>query len=148
MAYENFPPEIHPANYEMKRNPAKAQVSATDSNAVTSEELQKLDAMSKHELIALIKRVSGAIWGIGMMTEQEQEEALLTKFRMLALARDDAKEIVALGKEYFDRKRGKPMQSVDINQKIGIVAIVMEAAKQRKSIEGSAVGAQDITLIQ
>lgn len=103
----------------------------TKQPALTEAQLQKLADMSKEQLITLIKRVSGAMWGIGMQTQEERDAAILLKLSILALTSEEAKDVVSTAKEYFDRSRGRPMQSIDVNQKIGIVQIVMEAAKLR-----------------
>ncbi len=104
-----------------------------DTCAITEGDLEKLEACSRDELISLIKRVSGAMWGIGLQTKEDREDAMLLKLSIMALTSEEAKDVVSTSKEYFDRSRGRPMQSIDLNQRIGIVQIVMEASKLRSS---------------
>lgn len=97
-------------------------------------DLTAIDGMDATALRKLIRRVSGAMWGVGLQTPEQREEAMLLKLSILALTSQEAKDVVSTTKEYFDRVRGRPSQSIDLNQKIGIVAIVMEAAKLRKDM--------------
>lgn len=123
--------EFDPLTGELLPKSSKlGQSSPTVSVGAPSEtDLQNLEGMSRECLINLIKRVSRAVWGVGAMSPAEREEAILLKLSILALTSTEAKDVVSTAKEYFDRSRGRPMQSIDLNQKIGIVQIVLEASK-------------------
>lgn len=83
-----------------------------DTETIPPATLAALEGMGREELIGLIRRVSGAMWGIGIMTQAEREDAMLLKLSVLALTSDMAKEVVPAVREYFDRVRGKPAQTI------------------------------------
>ena len=108
-------------------------------------DLTNLLDMPRHELQKLLQRVSQAGWGYGKLTGKELlETALKTKDEAyealkltaltLAINASDWREFNALATFWAEREKGKPSQSVDVTGKIGIVQIVLEAAKQRKSL--------------
>jgi hypothetical protein len=85
-----------------------------DSNAATIDAatLASLDGMSKEELIALIKRVSGAMWGIGIMSDDDAYDTICLKLLHAGLTDDNITRALPALKEWLDRKKGKPLQSV------------------------------------
>lgn len=124
--------DLDPANYTMK--PPKTRVVSQPNTPIDEQTLSQLDKMDATALKLLIQRVSGAMWGVGLKTQEQRDEAILLKLSILALTSEEAKDVVATAKEYFDRSRGKPVQSVDINGKIGIVQIVAEMGKRKPAI--------------
>ena len=127
-----------------------AQASTT---SISDADLAKLESMDRDSLINLIRSVSGAVWGIGLHTKHEREEALLLKLITLALTRDDAKEVVALAKEYFDRSRGKPAQTqmVDVQMKATIDnqhILGLESSKFVHMVENWITEQKQITVIE
>ncbi len=127
----NIPPDYYRRNNGMLHQIPK-DAPQPPQTQLTAAELERLGDMTQQQLVGLIKRVSGAMWGIGMQTQEERDAAILLKLSILALTSEEAKDVVSTAKEYFDRSRGRPMQSIDLNQKIGIVQIVLEAAKLRQ----------------
>ena len=105
--------------------------------AVTDDVLAKLGQMTKAQLISLINDIGGAFWGAGIKTKEQREEAILLKLSILALTNNEAKDVVASSKEYFDRTRGRPQQSLDVSGKIGLVQIIMEA--KRRELEAPTI---------
>ncbi len=133
----------------MKERVSEIPATTSDSEASTTStlsphDISKLESMTREELIGLIRKVFASgmlpsglkgkdLLESSLMSSEELDEGILLRLQILALTSVEAKDVVSTAKEYFDRKRGRPQQSVDINQKIGIVAIVMEAAKRGKN---------------
>ncbi len=76
---------------------------------ISEADLERLDTLSKPKLIALIKKVSGAIWGIALKTEEEAYDAICLKLLNGGLNQGDINKALPALKEYLDRKRGKPI---------------------------------------
>ena len=92
--------------------PAGTKNHATITAEIGAETLDKLEGMTKRELIALIRRVSVAMWGIGVMTDDEAYDAICLKLLHGGLAQTDMWKALPPLKEWTDRKRGKPAQSI------------------------------------
>jgi hypothetical protein len=84
---------------------------------ITEEDLVMLESLQKHDLIALIKRVSGAIWGIGCKTDEEIDAAMRLKLAHSGLSEEQVHKYLPAIKEYYDRTKGKPAQSVQLTVK-------------------------------
>ena len=78
------------------------------------EVLVKLELMSKRQLISLIRRVSGSVWGIGIMTPEEALEAIKLKYLYGGLSEGDIYKALPPLKEYTDRQFGKAAQSLNL----------------------------------
>lgn len=74
--------------------------------------LTRLDALSKPDLVTLIKRVSGAMWGIGMMTTDDTRSAMKLKIAGIALTSKDNQTILKACNDWLDREEGKAIQRV------------------------------------
>jgi hypothetical protein len=79
--------------------------------------LEKLASLTKGELVALIKRCSGAAWGVGLMTHDEAYEASCLKLLALGLKAQTSSQAIPALREWADRTRGKPAQTVALNVK-------------------------------
>lgn len=79
---------------------------------ITQEILDKLDGMNKPELIKLIKKVGGAMWGIGLMSDDEAFECVRLKLLTTGLTSESANSSLSVLKEWSDRTKGKPAQSI------------------------------------
>jgi hypothetical protein len=79
---------------------------------ITQETLDKLETFSKPELIKLIKKVSGAVWGIGIMNDDEAFEAVRLKLLHTGLTSESANSSLNVLKEWADRTKGKAPQSI------------------------------------
>ena len=75
---------------------------------LTPETLATLETLSKPQLIALIKKVSGAVWGIALKTDEEAYDAICLKLLNAGLADDNISRSLPALKEWLDRRRGKP----------------------------------------
>jgi hypothetical protein len=79
---------------------------------ITQETIDKLETFSKSELIKLIKKVSGAVWGVGIMTDDEAFEAVRLKLLHTGLTSESANSSLNVLKEWADRTKGKAPQSI------------------------------------
>ena len=109
----------NPANYTMKGNkPLQPRTEAPFLNGKLMEsDLAKLDTMSKDALIRLIKAIGGAIWGIGLLTPQDQAEASRLKLITLGLTSSEAHKVIPALDKWFDRTEGKAPQSIAMTVK-------------------------------
>lgn len=95
-----------------KQEAEEAEATTHQNPALSASELAKLGDMSKDELIALINRVSGAIWGIAMMSKDERIEAAKLKLWNAGLTQPDIFKALPALREALDRETGKPAQSI------------------------------------
>ncbi len=79
---------------------------------ITQETIDKLETFSKSDLIKLIRKVSGAIWGIGIMSDDEAFEAVRLKLLHTGLTSESANSSLNVLKEWSDRTKGKAPQSI------------------------------------
>lgn len=100
-----------PANYVMKGN--KEKPIRSDSSAIDERTLGTLHDMTKEQLIELINRVSGAMWGIGVKNDEEIAEAMMLRLAIDALTTRDAKQALANINAWLDRQQGKPTQRIE-----------------------------------
>lgn len=94
-------------NYVPKGNPPPAQRPEQEA-----PDLSRLDGMTREELIGLIRRVSGAMWGIGLSTPEEIADAMKLKLATGGLTEKDMYKALPLMREWFDRQMGKAAQSI------------------------------------
>jgi len=85
---------------------------------ITQETLNKLETFSKPQLIALIKKVSGSIWGVGIMSDDEAYEAVRLKLLHTGLTSESANSSLNVLKEWTDRTKGKAAQSISMKVEI------------------------------
>lgn len=88
--FDSFPPEIHPANYEMKKNPVRP-ISTTQTTITEDIDLNDADALRKLAKGALVEIVQKAPRNISL---------------------------VGAIRELLDRVDGKPAQSQAIELKV------------------------------
>lgn len=88
---------------------------AAQRNAIDEATMGKLAAMGKDELISLIKRVGGAMWGIALMDDEAAYEAV--RLRLLHKGLTSVSDNVALNllKEWMDRTKGRAAQNLNMN---------------------------------
>ena len=79
--------------------------------------LAKLDTMSQAELVQLIRRVSGAMWGIGLLSPTELAAAFKLKLAIGGLSEKDMFKALPIMREWFDRELGKAPQSIAMTVK-------------------------------
>lgn len=79
---------------------------------VTPAELAALEGMTKDALVNLIRRVGGAVWGIGMMTDDQAYDAVCLKLLHGGLTEKDIWKALPTLREWVDRKRGKSVQTI------------------------------------
>lgn len=99
---------------------------------LSHEQIDNLGMLSKDQLIALIKRVSGAIWGYAMMDDAQKVEAARLKLYNLGMSSNEAREVVSALDKWFDRTQGKPKQQIEMTGKDGEpLSIRLLAAQER-----------------
>lgn len=98
---------------------AEVNAAAIKSNApqLDAATLSRLDDMPKDALISLIRRVSGAMWGVGLMDDKQIVEAFKLKLAIGGMAEKDMFKALPVMREWFDRTLGKAPQSVALTVK-------------------------------
>src|SRR3954469_5478002 len=91
----NCPPDYYRRNNGMLHQIPTQEAITAPPDAISPETLAILQNMPKEALISLIQRVSGAMWGIGIKSKEEREDAMLLKLSILALTSDEAKDVVS-----------------------------------------------------
>ncbi len=97
-------------NYTMKKAIAPALANAPKE--IDAETLASIEQMDATALRALIQRVSGAMWGVGIKTPQEIAEAFKLKLAIAGMAEKDMFKALPIMREWFDREMGKAAQSI------------------------------------
>lgn len=79
---------------------------------VSPIDLAVIDQMDATALRALIRRVSGAMWGIGLKTKEEIADAFKLKLAIGGMSEKDMFKALPIMREWFDRELGKAAQSI------------------------------------
>ncbi len=88
---------------------------------ITQETIDKLETFSKPELIHLIRKVSGAVWGIGIMNDDQAFECVRLKLLHTGLTSESANSSLSVLREWSDRTKGKPAQSIQMKvEEVGL----------------------------
>lgn len=105
-------------NFTPRQNPPKPVVDSTPTNTPPSPSIEKLEGMSREELIALVRRISGANGHIFTMTKEETAQAMRDVLAETALKpivaglnvkADIMARMTAIDK-WLDRSEGKAAQ--------------------------------------
>lgn len=92
-----------------KSNQVVTQVSTSES---ICPDLSRLDSMTPDELKSLITRLCGAMWCVGLKTQEEIAEAFKLKLAISGMAEKDMFKALPIMREWFDRSLGKASQSI------------------------------------
>lgn len=103
--FKNFTPRGNP--------PSVAQEPIAVQNQIDDGTLVTLDMMTQPELVALIRRVSGAMWGVGLLTDDQRAEAMLDRLAIIALTNVAGKPVLEAMREWLDRKQGRAIQRIE-----------------------------------
>ncbi len=142
-----------PANYTPKGNPFPKNAGINRPEAQTpiaSHELEKLEGMSRDELLALVRRFTCQCGYAATMTDEETAQAMMDTLAETALKpvvhgtsmkADIAARLTAVEK-WLDRKKGKPIGSspmVQIGASGGVNVMIrlVDSAGNIELIEGN-----------
>ena len=114
---ENCPPDYYRRNNGMLVEKPKQDSTGGDSNPISAATLSILHSMPKEALISLIQRVSGAMWGIGLKTQDDIAEAFKLKLAIGGMSEKDMFKALPVMREWFDRSLGKAPQSIAMTVK-------------------------------
>lgn len=105
--FDTFPPDIHPDNYEMKKNPTSAKIVTSDTPDISG-----IEDMDAEQLRNLIRKVAGAIWGYAIMDDEQKAEAARLKLYNMGMTSSEVHKVVPALDKWFDRTQGKAPQSI------------------------------------
>lgn len=83
---------------------------------VTEETIKRLENLSKQQLFAILRKLGGIV-GHLVMTDEEKDDALRAKFFKVGLNEDAVHKFMPAAKEWYDRTKGKPAQSIQMTVK-------------------------------
>lgn len=93
--------------------PAGSQNMPNLGGPLTNEIMAKIETYSKGDLLNLIRKVGGAIWGVGIMTDDEAYEAARMKLLHTGLTSESANTSLNTLREWIDRTKGRAVQRVE-----------------------------------
>ena len=96
----------------LPKSNGSAKAITTDSSPIDAQTLETLHSMTQEQLITLINRISGAMWGIGLKTQDEIAEAFKLKLAIGGMTEKDMFKALPVMREWFDRSLGKAPQSI------------------------------------
>lgn len=105
---------------------------------LTGEELDRLEQMSREELIALVRASNAEYIAIGMMSQEEIKLNTRVRLAQIALRNKDDKVALQAIQQLLDRLEGKPIGTapqINLNGAGGetkINVILVDAAEYRK----------------
>ena len=103
------PPPMKPVK---QREPVES-----GKGSIPPSDLARMDVMSREELLGLIKRVAGAIWGYALKDDTEKAEAARLKLYNLGMSSEEVHKVVPALDKWFDRTQGKAPQAVEMTVK-------------------------------
>ena len=83
---------------------------------VTQLEIDRLKSMRRDELEALMIKLGGIV-GYALKSQEEIDEAMRLKLAYSGLTENQVHKYLPAIKEYYDRTKGKPAQSIALNVK-------------------------------
>ena len=123
--YDPLTGELLPDPSVVKTSLAGDSTQQSDNSLPTPVELSRLDSMSREELIDLVKRMACQCGLSAAMTDEETAQAMLDTLAETALkpivmginVKADIQSRMNAIDKWLDRKKGKPVQSLDMNVK-------------------------------
>ena len=96
--------------------PVGSQNNATPwfTGELQQSDIDKLKTMRRDDLIALMTKLGGII-GLALKTEQEIDDMMRLKLAYSGLNEERVHVYLPAIREYYDRTKGKPSQSVNMN---------------------------------
>lgn len=86
---------------------------------ISADDMASLDAMTREQLIALVRRIGGARWAeIITMTRNEQAIAMKDRLAHIALTAEVKEALIAIDK-FLDREEGRARQQIELTGKDG-----------------------------
>lgn len=99
---------------------------------VSADDLAKLGGMTREELIALVMRVGGAIWGYALADDTQKAEAARLKLYAMGMSATEIHKGVPALDKWFDRTVGRVKQQIELTGKDGEpLSIRLIEAQQR-----------------
>lgn len=111
---------------------AGGQPPAASTWSPTKEEVDQISAIPSESLRTLVLRILSQQGLITCMSEEQTAQAILDRLASFALTHE-AKEAITAGREWFDRKQGKPMQKQQTIITQTTLAELVELSMQKTS---------------
>lgn len=106
------------------------------STGIDAQTMAAIDQMPVNELRALIRRVSGAMWGYAAMSKEEKRESLRLKIYAIAMGSGQDAVTLKAANDWLDREEGKATQRVETKALIATVDMTAHReAVHQKALE-------------
>jgi hypothetical protein len=112
---------------------------SSSQSPLSADVLERLEGYSRDELIALIKLVSGAIWGYALDTREQKAEAARLKLYALGMDSNDISKVVPALDKWFDRTMGKAVQPIAQKIEVGMSHDMKLAMQEMEALPTSAL---------
>lgn len=104
-------------------------------DAIDAATLASIDVMSREDLIEIIKRIAAARWGlVALLNDNEAYESIRLKLLQEGLNEPSIVKALPALKEWIDRTKGKPLQTVAST----VVAVSVSLDDRRRSVQAEA----------
>lgn len=102
------------STYAPRKPVVHQNIPSETSNAalLTAPELEKLEGMSREELLTLVRMVYGAIWGYALADDTQKADAARLKLYNMGMSATEVHKVVPALDKWFDRTSGKAAQSI------------------------------------
>ena len=84
---------------------------------ISENDWETIKNMERGQLLAMIKAIGGACWGLWTLNEEERKEAADFKLYTLGMASNEVHKAIPSLKEWRDRTTGKAAQSIQLTVK-------------------------------
>ena len=117
--------EMAKSSYKPRKQAVTQQTIPEDKIEISESELSRLESLTNAELIALVKRMACQCGLVATMSEEETAQAMLDTLANTALkpiimgvnVKADIQSRMNAIDKWLDRKKGKPVQALDMNVK-------------------------------
>ncbi len=82
------------------------------ANGITASDLEKLEGMSKDDLITLVRRIPSVPVAHALLTKEEKRERLKEKVFGIAMDSTNESAVLKAANDWLDREDGKAMQQI------------------------------------
>ena len=111
-----YKPQINNGN---SSNSGDSENTTPPNPALSSEDLARLDGMSREEIIALVKALPARITGYALQTKEERREAMRLKVYEIAMSAANDAITLKAANDWLDREEGKSVQREVIDMRVG-----------------------------
>ncbi len=99
---------------------------------LTPQDIDKLENMTREELLVLVKRMACQCGLVAIMTPEEIDQAHMDRLASDGIQSKDARHALGAIRERFDRRIGRPMQTVHQTVSLSVASMLDDALRRRR----------------